>query len=71
MIKVGKKYLALDPTKDSDKALDYRRIWMPRVPVEVVRKHWFPTLRYDVRTEDGIEFNTHRLEPLKKVEVRQ
>ncbi len=67
MIKVGKKYLTIDPTKDSGSVVDLRRIWATRIPVEVVRIRRLGLLRYDVRTEDGTEFSTNRLLPLKKV----
>jgi hypothetical protein len=70
--KVGSKYLAVDPSKDSGSVVDLRRIWATRVPVEVVRVHHFKVRnRYDVRTEDGTQFSTGRLLRAKKVEVRR
>jgi hypothetical protein len=68
--KVGQHYLVPDPDQDSAKVADIRRIWLPRVSVELVWKSHNPfraRRRYLVRTADGREFYTGRLERPKKI----
>jgi hypothetical protein len=60
--------LVIHPEQNSDRAIDLRRIWAKRVPVEVVHvKHLClnPRRRYTVRTADGTTFYTGRVDPVK------
>jgi len=69
MKKVGRKYLAVDPTLGSTHlGLNLARITAPRIEVELVeirRNPLRPTRRYLVRTEDGKEFATGVLEMVR------
>ena len=60
-------YLAIDPRKTSGNVVDIRRIWAPRVEVEVLRTHKLRIRnRYDViMVDEGLRFSTGRLEKKK------
>jgi hypothetical protein len=62
-------YLAIDPRQNSGNVVDVRRIWLPRVEVEVLRTHKFKIRnRYDViMVEEGLRFSTGRLEKKKAI----
>lgn len=64
-----RKYLAIDPRHASGNVVDLRRIWAPRVEVEVLRTHRLRLRnRYDViMVEEGLRFSTGHLEKKKAI----
>jgi hypothetical protein len=65
---VGKTYLMVDPEQDSDKALDIKRLLLPRVKVTLVKRHLLvlnQRRRYEV-SYNGEHYYTGRLIPIKE-----
>lgn len=71
MAKVGEMYLTTNPQTTSARLVDLHKIWAERVPVELVKIHRGRIRnRYTVRAEDGTEWETGRLEPMREVRSR-
>jgi hypothetical protein len=58
----GKTYLMADPDLNTMAVTDLRRIWLPRVPVELVKVHHFasPRRRYEI-VYRGATYRTGRI----------
>lgn len=67
-MKTGEVYLMADPEQDSSRAVDVRRIWLPRVKVVLVKKHPLALnahRRYEVMYQDRVYF-TGRIDPIRR-----
>jgi hypothetical protein len=60
-MKTGDTYLMVDPSEDSDKALDLRRVWTRRVRVTLVRTHPLSARRRYEVLYNGETYRTGRL----------